>query len=214
MSRPRVLVTSVLDSQEPVSVERVKAAARVSDDSELPLLEGYITSAREMIEQLTGRAIRRKTLTASFDCVGATLPWWDGVMEGAVGALSIPMIELPYAPLVSVQQVRMYDANDVAQVASSTIYRVDASSQDLPGRVVLKNGNVWPVIGRDRNGVEVDYTVGYTVGAVPAPLLLAIQMLASHFYTNRGDCGSPEKCVTDAGCGVLISAYRIERVTA
>ena len=214
MRRPRVIVTAILGTQEQVSVERVKAATRVTDKSEEPLIEGYITSAREMIEHLTGRAIRQKTMTASFDCIGATFPWWDGVVECAISAMGIPAFELPYAPLVSVQQVRMYDVNDTAQIASATIYRVDISSQDSPGRVILKNGYAWPVVGRDLNGIEIDYTVGYATGLTPSPLLLAIQMLASHFYTNRGDCGTPEKCVTDAGCGGLINTYRIERVTA
>lgn len=211
MSIPRCVVTSILDD-EVTTKTKVKAAAKIVGDFEDPLLDGYITSAREMVEAYTGRAIRRRTVTASFDCVEASLPWWDGVIEMARGAIAAPTIELPWIPLVSVEEIRCFDINDNEAIADPTAYRVDASSSALRGRVILRNGRVWPPIGRSRNGMEIDYTAGYTANMRPAPLILAVEMLAAFFYNNRGDCGDPASCLMGAGAMPLVAAYKNERV--
>ena len=137
-------------------------------------------------------------------------------MEAARGALTFPEIELPWIPLVSVQEVRTYDLVDTEQVADVASYRVDTSSDAMVGRVILRAGYTWPPVGRSRNGVEVDYTAGYdgTILTIPQPLVLAIAMLATHFYTNRGDCATPDQCLAKCGAMPLVAAYARTRVTA
>jgi hypothetical protein len=211
MSAPRWIVTGLLDD-EVTSKTKVKQAARVLGDFDDPLLDGYIASAREMVEQYTGRAIRRKTYTASFDCVDTAMGWWDGVLEMARGSLGVPTIELPWIPLATVEEIRVFDLNDNETIAAPASYRVDASSSSLRGRIILRSGYTWPTIGRVRNGMEVDYTAGYTAATRPASLVLAVEMLAAFFYNNRGDCGDPSACIMAAGAMPLIAAYKNERI--
>jgi hypothetical protein len=69
MSAPRTVVTALLGNEECVTVATLQEQARLLPGEE-NLLAMYITSAREMVEQYTGRAIRQKRYTASFDCQG------------------------------------------------------------------------------------------------------------------------------------------------
>jgi hypothetical protein len=197
MSAPRTVVTALLGNEECVTVATLQEQARLLPGEE-NLLAMYITSAREMVEQYTGRAIRQKRYTASFDCQGADLPWWDGVVEAARGALTFPEIELPWIPLVSVQEVRTYDLVDTEQVADVASYRVDTSSDAMVGRVILRAGYTWPPVGRSRNVSRWTTPQGTTEQSSPSRSL----------WSLRSQCSRPTSIPTVATVLRLTSAWR------
>ena len=80
--------------------------------------------------------------------------------RATLGGFSAGPVRLEYPPLVSVESVKYYDADDAIQTLSPSLYEVDSESE--PGRVVLAPGKSWPAtsVGR-HNAVQIEYTAGY-----------------------------------------------------
>lgn len=214
MSRARVTQIAQIGS-EPVTLAEAKAHMKIDVNDENDLIASLIVAARIQAEQITRRTIVKKTLKASFDgSFGGELPWWDGTREGALVEFQSSFLELPYPPAISVQEVGLFDDSDVKTVALPSTYIVDTSSQDLPGRLVLRRGCVWPVALRVINGMEVNYTAGYEDGSVPSALKTAVMMLATALYQTRGDMADANATSAKSGAAPLLAMFTIERVTA
>lgn len=214
MTRARVTQLTLVGT-EPVSLAEMKSHLRIDDDAEDALITTYIVAARMQAEQVTRRSIVQKTFKASLDgSFGGELPWWDGTREGALVEFQSSVIELPYPPTVSVQEVGLFDDSDVKTVAPASTYLVDVSSQDTPGRLILRRGCTWPIALRVANGMEILYTAGYADGTVPGPLKTAILMLATNLYQTRGDASDAESTSAKSGAAPLLAMFTIERVTA
>lgn len=174
---------------EPVSLDEVKAFARLDSVDEDALIEMFITAARQAAEEYMGRAIMQQTMVLRMDFfpgIVALLPRYL-----ATSAAPVP---LPRPPLVTVTGVR-------------TLYEDDSTIQNwsldqyywLPGddaRFVIRKGSVPPInVERYRGGFEIEYVAGYgntgdsTVNqrkAVPAPIRLGVMLWAASMYAARG----------------------------
>lgn len=90
-------------------------------------------------------------------------------------------IELPKRPVQSVI-VTYYDASNVSQTLSTSIYSLDTASR----RIVLTSLQSWPVTYERWDAVTVTYVAGYTSAAnVPAIHKQAMRLLISHYFENR-----------------------------
>ena len=202
-------------SSEPVSLAELKAQLGLDESSSAddPRLFLLATAAREMVEQYTGLALMTQQWRITLDrWPGARAAWWDGVQQGALseleGAGPPAWVILPRYPLVSVDAVRVYDeADNVATVSVAQTFVVDTQQQ--PGRMVLRNGATWPVALRVVNGIEIDFTSGYT--QVPASLKLAVLQVASYLYGHPGDC-TAEHAILHSGAQALLGAYKAPRL--
>lgn len=204
----RVQVLSV--PTEPVTLTELKAHLRISGTAEDDLLTAFITAARIMCEKLTRRTIPSTQMALWLDnwpC--ESIGWHDGVREGPVTGERSDNVEIPRPPLISVESVKTYGMDDTAAIMAAGLYYVSKGDADQCGRVVLRNLATWPVALRSADAVEIAFTAGYT--AVPEPLKLAIKMMASHMYANRGEC-SAEECAGQCGASMILSAYKIERL--
>lgn len=178
-------------AQEPVTPTEVDSYLRgdgvlEADDSDL--LSELISSAREYVEEFTGRALITQTWTLYMDRWPAgqdNLGWWDGVREGSIHCGDARSIKLPIGPLQSVTSVSTYDSTNTPTEFDSSNYFLNTTASI--GEVVLNTGAVWPTFTRNRNGIEVVYVAGYGDNPtdVPSPLRTAIKMLISHWYENR-----------------------------
>lgn len=151
---------------EPVSLTEAKAQLRVGESSDDGLITSLIVVARQVAEQLLGRALLTQTLKWQMD---ATPP---------------RVFRLPRAPVQSVSYIRVYDEADTASTISTSLYQL------LPeGRVGLRSSASWPVAGRSLAGFEVQYVAGYgsSVSDVPAPIRQGVLAHAAHLYHHRGD---------------------------
>jgi len=155
---------------EPVSVEEIKAQARLEGSDEDALLASLIIAARQWVELYTGRCLIKQ---------GWRL-WLDAEPDG-------DEIVLSKAPLFSVQEVQFFSDDDEAQTWDTSCYFIDTARE--PGRVVLRAGAVWPASTRTANGLSVAFEAGYGERAqdVPEALRLAVRQLAAFWYENRGD---------------------------
>lgn len=174
---------------EPVALADVKLHARIDTDADDSLVAGFITAARQWVEQYTGRAIINQTWQLALDAWPAVAEeWWDGVRDGPIGGLNrATFVTLPRPPLVSVTSVQVFDNTDTGTVWTSANYFVDTVRQ--PGRLALRLGSTWPVPTRITNGIIITYVAGYGSDGtyVPEPIKTAIRQLVTHWYEHRGE---------------------------
>lgn len=151
---------------EPVTLEETKAHLRVEFADDDALIAGLIKAARECAESATNR----KLITQRWRVFEDTIP-------------SPPEFCLPFAPVQSVDWVRLWDSANNGIVLSASAYSVDVVGE--PARVYLKDAPTATL--RRYNAVEIAFTCGYGAAAtnVPEPIRQAVKLLAAHWYENR-----------------------------
>lgn len=152
---------------EPIDLDKVKEHLRVEkeDTYEDGLIESYILSARETLENFTRRSLATKTYMLTLD------------------RFSGPEIRLPNPPVQSIESFNTVGKNGDATEVNPDSYILDNHS--IPARVVLKHGHNWPSNLQQINAVQITYTAGYSKSDIPKPLGQALLMLASHMYEER-----------------------------
>jgi len=189
------LVLTAAPAAEPVSVSEAKDYLRVDSAVEDPVVASLILAARLHIEGALDIAMVTQSWTLVLDC------WPED------GRVSIPL-----GPLKSVDSVKVYDSEDVAQTVSSESYVVDLSS--LRPRLVRQAGAVWPTPGRPANGIEIALTAGYgdTPDKVPQPIRQAVLMLVAHWYEQREPVVFETPDELPHGVAELLKPYRQVRL--
>ena len=155
-------------SLEPVTLAEMKLWLKIDGPEDDTVINALIVSARLAV----GGATKRALITQGWRVV---LDQWR---QGG-------LIRLPIGPLQSVTAARVFDAAGVATSVLVSTFLVDNSSRS-PRLIVT--GAV-PTPGRVIAGIEIDCTLGYgaTGSTVPEPLRLAIRLLATFWFENRGD---------------------------
>lgn len=163
---PLTLNLTTAPTVEPVTTSEAFAHMRLSDESELTLVQSLITAARQHVESLTERALITQTWTLKLD----EFPCWE--------------IKVPRPNLIAVSSITYVDTAGATQTLSSANYLVDASS--MPGRITPAYGMSWPSTRCQNNAVTITFTAGYgAAAAVPQALKLAILQLVAHWFEFR-----------------------------
>lgn len=151
-----------------LAVEDAKKHLRVDFDDDDDLIESYIATAIQNVDGRDGwlgRALVEQTWELR-------LPEFGG-----------PVIPIPLPPLIAVESVKYYNAADVLQTLSADVYEVTGVGGFGKARLVLKSGQVWPVLAKRSENVVIRFTAGYET--VPAPILTAIKRQVGAMYENR-----------------------------
>lgn len=153
---------------EPVTLDDVKAWLKIDGTDEDNVLTALLVSARLSVEAVTGLMLITQSWRVILD------DWPD---DGRV--------TLPHAPLQSVNALRYYDLNHVAQPLPLSVFDIAAAAR-APR---LQSNAALPAPGPQVAGIEIDLTFGFgdTAATVPEPLKLAIKMLAAFWHEHRGD---------------------------
>lgn len=183
--------TTVAPLVEPVTREEVKAHAQGIDwPDDDALIDAYISTAREWMEDALNRALITQTIRATHD-----LP---RVVSSPLGGPIAPPrhvsggLALPRPPLLAVSLVE--GETSVATWASipSADYAVD--TDDEPGRVYLGLAvlSLWSstlVYAGARPRVRITYTAGYgsSAASVPYRIRQGIKEAAAWLYDHRGE---------------------------
>ncbi len=178
---------------EPVSLDDAKAWLREDGDDEDQLIQALAVSARITLEAYT----RRFFVTQSWRLVMDA--WPDSVASDNT-------LLIPFAPLQSVDAIRVYDAGDVAHPLDPASYRAPSASDW--GRVIFTSPP--PAPGRRADGVEIDITIGYgsLPSQTPEPLRRAILTLTAFWRETRGDAPSD----LPKSVGQLAGPFRRQRL--
>lgn len=174
---------------ELLTVDELRAHARLADNEPEAQLESVITTARLQAEAFTNRAFITQTWTLTGD------QWPE---DGRV--------HMRPAPFQSVSEVRVYDSDNVAAVQASTKYWTRDET-------LVVDGVDDP--GLDATGIEIDVVAGYgdAVADVPEPIVQAVRMFAAHLVEAR-EAVDPEGAgqVEPFGFASLLAPYRVMRL--
>jgi len=189
------LVMTNPPAAEPVTVDDAKAHLRIDTDAEDALIASLVLTSRLHIETALSLAL----ITQSWTLLRDRWP-----ITGHV--------DLPLAPLRSVGEVRVKNANGDATVIPEQSYLIDLASR--PPRLVWNNCAP-PLPGLAANGIEIELTAGFgdAADSVPAPLKRAILMLTAHWYEHRDphEIGHDGARIPDA-VSDLINPFRTIRL--
>ena len=154
-------------STEPLSYSDVKAYLRLNDDSEQTFVTSLIVTARKLVEGRIWRPLISQTWAFQLD--------YDEI--------DMVVKNINKQPLISVDSVQYYDANNALQTLSAASYEADIYSS--PPRFKLKT---IPVVYDRMNCLQVNFTCGYSSAAnVPEPIKQAMYFIIGHHYENRQD---------------------------
>ena len=156
---------------EPIPLAEMRAYLRLDGTDEDALVAGLVAAARLAIEGATRLALTAQTWRLRLDRWPA-----DGV------------VSLPFAPILSVDAVRLVPRSGAAVSFGSDLYRIDLAGD--PARLLLDLATARPQLA---DGLEIDLTAGFGPGpaSVPEPLRLAIRRLVARWFENRGDGVAP-----------------------
>lgn len=181
---------------EPVSLADAKLRLRISDDAHDAAVSLWIKAARERVERDTGRALLSQTWVERRD-------GWTG--DGRLTAFRT-RFRLLRPPLIAVEAIAIYDAEDAPSDWGPAAFFVDTASD--PGRIALRQGEDWPQPGRATGGIEIRFRCGYgdSPEDVPAPLREAVLQLVAAMADGGLEAGMP------AAAASLIAPYRSVRL--
>jgi uncharacterized phiE125 gp8 family phage protein len=178
MRRYRSLKRTTGPVVEPVSLADAKAHCRVDASTEDALIQGYITTAREWVEDYIDRALVTQQLVMKLDAFPAEieLPRPPMVASGTATAVTITYVT--------------GEAGGTATLATSE-YRIDRDS--TPGAIRTLYAGSWPSHLIDQNSVTVSWWAGYgDPTTVPQRVKSAILMCVHELYEKRGDGAMPD----------------------
>lgn len=148
---------------EPITLAEARLWLQMTDDNDTdqdPEIQLLIKALRRYAEKYTGRRFVDVALEWNLEC-------WPG-----------RVIELPVAPIVSIDFIRYIDVDGVTQTlyddtgsptVGADLVQIDLKSS--PGRIAPSWGNTWPVLrGSDFNAVSIGFTAGYGTGGSPENL--------------------------------------------
>lgn len=179
-------------SQEPVSIADAKHWLRVEHAQDNDLIGALIVSARMLVEQTTRVLLlsQRWRITC-------------------VAALAGDGIELPLAPILSVDQVRLQPLAGASFTLDAASWRLDRAGD--VARLELLSLTAATFDAR----IEIDVTAGFGSSAadVPSPLIQAVRMLVARWYDHRGDASIVrEAAVAPHDVMALLAPYRRMRL--
>ena len=187
----------------PVYLAVVLELLREPPEDEYSFIEDTIRQAVAVFESITGIACINQTWKLTLD------EWTHGS-----GDLPLPLapiqnyITLPRYPLSSISAITTYSpSNTATPITTSDFFFLDTNS--LPGRLILKDGQNWPVALRSRNSIEISYVAGLGTSPddVPVEIRRAIGQIISYLYENRGAGCSAEKAVMASGALQIAAEY-------
>ena len=158
------LVRLTPSASRAVSADEVKRYLGIESDETGwdSLIADLIASAEAEVEDVIGRAVMPQTWALSLDAFADE-------------------IELPRGPVSAVTAVDYLDSAGAAQVASPTLYTLDAVSD--PQWIVLNEGETWPDTLDRVNAVTITFTTGFA--EVPGPIKEAIKVAIAARWTDR-----------------------------
>lgn len=173
------------------------------------LVEGLITTSREMAEEFMGRSIVRRVLELALDQFPVN-------QAGASRA-----VVLPRGPVQAVSSVSYDDAAGSAN--GLTDYQLDTHNE--PARLAPAVGASWPTTWTGAmNAARIRYVAGYyrsvgspgeeTFDALPKTIKSAMKLILGHLYENREDTSVVKLEEIPTGAKALLRPYRIQDASA
>lgn len=179
-------------SSEPITLAEMKLHLRAfaSDTDEDALITGLITSAREWVEDYTGRALMDQSWRITINGSAAMSPgengWWpSSTVVGWSWWLQKREILLRKSPLLAITSFVTVDAAGAETAVDPTVYALTERDSKWP-RIAGLNGTSW--VG---NTLKIEFRAGYAdatlspaegAEVVPARFIQAMKLHAEAHY--------------------------------
>jgi uncharacterized phiE125 gp8 family phage protein len=187
----------------PVSEEELAAWLRIEGPCNDPKFLFALETATQAVISYSGRAMLEQEYSIQFDEYPGTGTKTLGLER--LDLRPVEWIDLPYPPLISVDQVSTKDVDGNVTVIPSSEYRVDDFSE--PGRLQFY-GN--PVNFRDL--LTITYKAGYgSRDDVPFGMRQAVLTAAAYAYDHFGQCDAGS-IIQESGAAALLIPYRMMRL--
>lgn len=196
---------------EPITLAELKAQLRITHSDEDARLNNLIVTARQMVEDYTGRKLINQTVTTYFDYwpCKRTDEDWDGIAYGPSYFIgSYCPLRLPNPPLQSVTEVSFIDDQNNETVYDSSSYYANNHDDDRYGEVVInRNSQIPSITPREFDSIKVEHVAGYGDDPtdVPWPLKQACLSVAVMLYGDEG-------CDCSAEMEHSVSSYKMMRI--
>jgi uncharacterized phiE125 gp8 family phage protein len=175
-------------AQEVITLEMAKLQTRIDGSDEDVLLKGYLTVAREDVEDYVLRALTPQEWTLTLD----GFPPHHRRFHHApyVHRFEIEQIHrlyhhheilLPRPPCISITSITYLDTTGAEQTLDPSTYRLDNNSE--PARLTPAFGQYWPETAHLPGSVKIVYQAGYET--TPMKYIQAILLTFSSLYLNR-----------------------------
>jgi uncharacterized phiE125 gp8 family phage protein len=185
-------LTKITDaSVEPVTLQEAKLHLRVIADladvaahPEDALIAALITAARTDCEDRLQRSLMQTTWKLEAD------------------AFPCGVIRLERAPIISVDTLKYFDADETQQTLATSAYRLSGHRVEVV--------DTWPATQPRIGAVELVYKAGYgtTADKVPAPIKAWILLAMGDMYTNR-ERSAERPVVAQGFADGLLDGYKI-----
>jgi uncharacterized phiE125 gp8 family phage protein len=158
---------------EPVTLDQVKAQLNILHDDDDDYLDSLISIARSFLDGPAG-VFGRALISQSWQQDFSTFTDCTGRRQLAVG------------PVQSITTVKYYDAANVLQTLSASVYALYAD--ELGPYLALAPGpQSWPALYCRPDAVRVTYVAGFGDDPedIPANILHLVNLLVAHWYAQR-----------------------------
>jgi uncharacterized phiE125 gp8 family phage protein len=169
-----LIYTIAEPNAEPISLAQAKEWLRLDASDEDDAILQLIRAARKLVEQFSRTVVARTAMR----CV---LDQWPSFKNDEM------FIALPLTPVDQVTEIRVRDAEGVAQPIPKTAYAL-LEPCEAP---LLKWSAPPPAPGVATRGVEIDVVAGYANDA-PPEIRQAILVAIAYLYERRGDVRSED----------------------
>lgn len=175
---------------EPVTLDQMKAHLRLTTTDEDAILADFVQAARIHIEHSTRRALISQQWRVFLDA-------WPVSR----------IVRLPVSPVISIDQVTLYDFDGTPSTLQPEEYRLDRSAR--PERLRINVGAGLPA--SQMMAAEIDFTAGYglTPDIVPQDCRQAIRLLAAHWFERREASSEQAMMSLPHGLDRLLSTARV-----
>lgn len=160
-------VRTAAPAEAPVSLDDMKIHLHVDGSDEDTLIQAYIDAATAHLDGYTG-VVGRALVTQT---------WQQDFCRFR------HCLRLPVGPMASISSVTYYDGSNVQQTLATSVY--DKFTDSLGPFVGLKPGQSWPSTYSRPDAIRVTFIAGTAAADVPAPLKVAIMLIAANWYENR-----------------------------
>lgn len=165
-----VLVSSPV--AEPITISDLELHSVYDAEvlGEDPLLNDQIQSARELVEDMTRRALLTQT--------------WDYYINNFPSA---NRFKIPLGNLQSVTHIKYTDSNGTQTTMTVNTEYIVETNGDKCGAIVLPYGTTWPSFTKySSNPIVIRFVAGWTTAEnIPAKIRTVCKMIALDLYENR-----------------------------
>ena len=123
-------------------------------------------------------------------------------------------IVIEKSKLQSVESIKYFDLDGIEQTLDSSEYKV--TNEDLYSRIYPVTE--WPEATTDGyQNVIIEFTAGFGADntSIPSDIQMAITLMVSNLYANRGDCCgcvNANGSINPSSANALLSQYQIVRI--